>query len=144
VRQTSSTGPLTEPASETDPDDIIIELLKLSTPKKVKIKKEPKPKKTVKASKVKTRATSTRRTKKKTPKTPSLVNSEDDLFGSVSEDETTLLASPKTRPSTVPTPEPTPEPTLEPIEVDPGELEIHPTQAELLGHDAERINFDQI
>ncbi|EFX71027.1 hypothetical protein DAPPUDRAFT_256358 [Daphnia pulex] len=140
VRPTSSTGPVTEPASDTDPDDIIIELLKLTTPKKVKIKKEPKPKKTVKASKVKSRVTSTRRTKK-TPKTPSLVASEDDLFGSVSEDETTLLASPKAGPSTVPTPEPT---SAEPIEVDPVDLEIHPTQADLLGQDAERINFDQI
>ncbi|EFX62256.1 hypothetical protein DAPPUDRAFT_270727 [Daphnia pulex] len=141
VRPTSSTGPVTEPASDTDPDDIIIELLKLTTPKKVKIKKEPKQKKTVKASKVKSRVTSTRRTKK-TPKTPSLVVSEDDLFGSVSEDETTLLASPKTGPSTVPTPEPTSEAALEPIEVDPVDLEIHPTQADLLGQDAERINFD--
>ncbi len=133
------TEPLTEPDPETDPDDIIIELLKLQTPKKVKVKKEPKPKETVKARKVKTRVASTRRTKK-APKTPALVDSSDDLFGSVSEDEARLLSSPKVGQASLPTPEPTPEP----IEVDPVELEIHPTQAELLDQDAERINFDQI
>lgn len=133
MRPTPSAEPPTEPASETDSDEIIIELLKLATPKRVKIKKEGKPKKTVKARKVKARRTP------KASKNPPLGDSQDDLFGPISEDEATLLSSPKAGPINLPTPEPTPEP----IEVDPVELEIHPTQAELLCEDAEKIVFNQ-
>ncbi|EFX66979.1 hypothetical protein DAPPUDRAFT_115844 [Daphnia pulex] len=133
VRPASSAKPPTEPASETDltDDEIIIELLKLGTPKRAKIKKEGRPKKTAKARKGKARRTP------KPLKNPSLGDSQDDLFGSVSEDEDSLLSSPKAGPVTLPTPEP------EPIEVDPVELEIHPTRAELLCEDADKIIFNK-
>ncbi|EFX71742.1 LOW QUALITY PROTEIN: hypothetical protein DAPPUDRAFT_255437 [Daphnia pulex] len=136
VRPASSAKPPTEPASDTDltDDEIIIELLKLATPKRVKIKKEGRPKKTTKARKGKARRIP------KVPRNPSLGDSQDDLFGSVSEDEATLLSSPKAGPVTLPTPEPTPEP----IEVDPVELEIHPTRAELLCEDADKIIFNKL
>jgi hypothetical protein len=104
------------------------------TPKKVKVKKEKKPKKSAKVR------------KDKAPRTPLAIRKPllgdlqedlqlDNLFGSMSEDEDNLLSSPKAGPGHLPTPEP--------IEIDQVELEIHPTRAELLCEDADRIIFNK-
>jgi hypothetical protein len=57
------------------------------------------------------------------------------LFGSMSEDEDDLLPPPKSGPVNPPTPEP--------IEVDEVELDIHPSRAEQLCDDADRIIFNK-
>ncbi len=53
----------------------------------------------------------------------------------MSEEEEDLLSSPKTGPANPPTPEP--------IEVDDVELKIHPSRAEQMIADADRIIFNK-
>ncbi|EFX70724.1 hypothetical protein DAPPUDRAFT_112455 [Daphnia pulex] len=125
----------TEPGSDSDSQEVIIcEILNHMTPKKVKVKKEKKPKKSAKIR------------KDKAPRTPLALRKPplgdlhddlqlDTLFGSMSEDEDNLLSSPKTGPGNLP--------TQEPIEIDQVELEIHTTRAELLCEDADRIIFNK-
>jgi hypothetical protein len=104
------------------------------TPKKVKVKKKKKTQKSVKVCKDKAPRTPLALRK------PSLGDLQEDLqldslFGSMSEDEDNLLSSPKAEPGNLPNPEP--------IEIDQVELEIHPTRAELLCEDADRIIFNK-
>ncbi|EFX65487.1 hypothetical protein DAPPUDRAFT_264648 [Daphnia pulex] len=95
LRSETAAEPPTEIGSDNDSDEVIIcKILNNVTPKKVKVKKEKKPKKSAKVR------------KEKAPRTPLALRKPplgdlhddlqlDNLFGSMSEDEDNLLSSPK-------------------------------------------------
>jgi len=115
-----------------DEEDIIIELMRIATPKAVRVKKEKDAKGKGRSLKVPKRKAVRARRQAKSP--PPAVDNEDlgrDLFGSISEEEA-LLADPNPKPDGGP----------EPIEVDPVEIELHPSVAEQLIADADRVIFN--